>query len=297
MEGALFEVKMNETDRVVFRHPDWNSIADSGKLCADMHFHTNCSDSYTDIRCLIDLARSRKTGVAITDHNLISSVMEIDIKRSDVFIIPGMEVSTSDGPHILTYFYDQNDLKEFWTSNIKPKLQSCPWLALKGCTVEDLLNLLEKENCVVSGAHPMGYLGSNKGVEVCNVKGYLSDEVVERLDAYEVICSGMTRKSNLCALEAAQRHDLAFTGGTDGHLLSEVGNVVSVADAEDLDGFLDSVVKRKNIIIGKEKNVLRKVEMGSASFSKFIRHAPSASYVQLYQGVRSMKRGVNKKLK
>ena len=287
---------MDDENRVVFEKPDLNEIGEEGMLCADMHFHTNCSDSFTDVNNAIDLARYRGTGVAITDHNLIASLQKLDLKKTDVLVIPGMEVSTTDGPHILVYFYDMKDLESFWTNNIRPNLQPCPWLALNNCTTEHLLDLLDHENCVVSGAHPMGYLGSNKGAEVCNIKGYLSDEVVERLDAYEVICSGMTRGSNLHALSAAKRHGLAFTGGTDGHMLSEIGNVVTVSDASDLDGFLDDIVNRNCKIIGVEKTIPKKIQMGSASFSRFIAHAPSAAYVQVKQGKRSVERAVKMRL-
>lgn len=271
----MSEMRMDD-ERVTFGVTGWEAAARSNLFCADMHFHTNCSDSYTDANSLVKLARKRGIGVAITDHNLIDTLRKIDLKKTDVMIIPGMEVSTTDGPHVLVYFYEMKDLEDFWVREIRPRLCARPWLALNDCPTETLLDLLEHENCVVSAAHPMGYFHSDKGVEICHVKGRISEDVVKRVDAYEVICSGMTHQSNLDALAAADRHGLSYTGGTDGHLLCEVGNVVTACDARDRYDFLETIIKGRSKIIGREKTPIEKIQMGSASFSKFVEHAPSS---------------------
>ena len=279
---------------VRFERPDWEAIRDSGRMAVDMHFHTNCSDSFTDIDAAIKLAAERGVGVAITDHNLISSLVRIKGRDIPVPVIPGMEVSTSDGPHILVYFYDQDDLERFWYHNIRPRLQECPWLALRDCPTERLLEMLEGESCVVSAAHPMGYLMSNKGVEICIRKGYLDEDIARRLDAYEVLCSGMTRESNRESLMSATMYGIGFTGGTDGHTLGEIGNVVTVSDASEVDSFLDDVVRKRVDVIGLEKTVPKKVYMASASLSRFMMHSPSAIMVQTNQAVRSADRSARK---
>ena len=282
--------------RIKFENPDWELIADSGFLCADMHIHTDCSDSYSSIKRLLKIARSRNVGMAVTDHNLISSLEAVDIEKEDVFIIPGMEVSTSDGPHILTYFYEMKELRDFWQENIRPRLQSCPWLALKDCTTEKLLDLLEGRNCVVSGAHPMGYLGSNKGVEICNRKGYISDDVVRRLDAYEVVCGGMTRQDNIEAIRSFKRYGLGITGGSDGHIAEDLGSVVTISKAVDTESFLDSIMKRENSIRGSEKDFPRRALTGLTSFYNFLDYTPAVIRVQSRQMAMSIRRGTKRKM-
>lgn len=279
---------------VKFERPDWDAIRDSGMMAVDMHFHTSCSDSFTEIGAALKLATQRGVGLAVTDHNLISSLVWMKGRDVSVPVIPGMEVSTSDGPHILVYFYDMRDLERFWYHNIRPRLQECPWLALRDCTTESLLDMLEGENCVVSAAHPMGYFGTNKGVEICIRKGYLNEGVVQRLDAYEVLCSGMTRESNREALISARRYGLGFTGGTDGHTLGELGGVLTMSEASDAEAFLEDVSQHRVNIIGLEKSIPKKVHMASASLSKFMMHTPSALYVQTNQAVRSADRGARK---
>ncbi len=278
----------------VFEKPDWTTIRESGRMAMDMHFHTSCSDSFTDVNSAVSLAEQRGIGFAVTDHNLISSLVKLKECEVSVPVIPGMEVSTTDGPHVLVYFYDLKDLEHFWYHEIRPRLGECPWLALKDCPTEKLLDLLEGENCLISAAHPMGYMGSCKGVEICIRRGFLDESVAERLDAYEVICSGMSRESNRGALDAAGRYGLGFTGGSDGHTLGELGRVVTVSDAHDVDSFLDSIKGHSNDVIGLEKTVPRKVQMASASLANFMLHSPSALRVQTRQTVRSADRSARK---
>jgi len=292
----MSEVRPGGSPRIKFENPDWESIAATGYLCADMHIHTDCSDSNSSIKRLLEIARTRGVGMAVTDHNLICTLETIDIKNEDVFIIPGMEVSASDGPHILTYFYEMNDLKDFWQKNIRPRLQSCPWLALRDCSTEKLLDLLEDQNCVVSGAHPMGYLGSNKGVEICNRKGYLSDETVSRLDAYEVICGGMTRGDNIEAIRSFRKHGLGITGGSDGHIAEDLGSVVTISKAHDVESFLDNIKKRENAVRGTEKDFPRRALTGLTSFYNFLDYTPSVIKVQSQQMAMSIKRGTKRKM-
>ncbi len=294
MEDTVPEMSQQD-DRVLFAPPDYSALSEMGYLFADMHFHTNCSDSFTDANDAVALARMRGTGVAITDHNLIASAMRV-ADRKDVFVVPGIEVSTSDGPHILIYFYEAKDLSLFWRKHIRDKIQSCPWLALRDMPTEKLLSIIEQEDlqCLVSAAHPMGYFGTNKGVEVCIEKGYLGEDVVGMLDAYEVICSGMTHSSNLRSLAAAERYGLSYTGGTDGHMLEEVGNVVTAVRAYTREDFLDGIKAGRSLVIGQEKTAFKKAKMGSESFIRFMEHAPSAFYVQTKYGVNSMRRSGSK---
>ena len=276
MADPLSEVK---SGRVLFGTPDASVLASEGFLCADMHFHTNASDSFTQAEDAVVLARSRGIGLAITDHNLVNNAVRM-ADRKDIMVIPGMEVSTTDGPHILVWFYEPKELQSFWRREIRPRLQSCPWLALRDCKVEKLLDLLEPEHCVVSAAHPMGYFGNNKGLEACLRKGYVDRSVLDRIDGYEVICSGMTHSSNLSACEAAEGYGISLTGGSDGHILEALGTSVTACEAADRTQFLDAIAKNHTLVIGQEKDIVGKVLTGSASLARFLEHAPSAIHVQ-----------------
>ena len=288
--------QVNYKRRVLFGVPEPFDLAEEDFRCVDMHFHTNASDSFTKVEDAVLLAKSKGVGLAVTDHNLISSAVKV-ADRGDVMVIPGMEVSTTDGPHILTWFYDTAELQSFWRREIRPRLQSCPWLALRDCTVEKLLELLEPEHCVVGAAHPMGYFGNNKGLEACVRKGYIDRSVAERMDSYEVICSGMTHSSNTQAFHAAVEHCVGLTGGSDGHILEALGTAVTAAEASDRTQFLDAIKLNRTLVIGREKDILGKVKTGSTSLARFLEHAPSAISVQARSAKYSVSRSGRKILR
>ena len=270
MQGA-------EDGRVRFERPDMDWIRGSNMLCADMHFHTNCSDSYTSVKSALALAKKRDVGLAITDHNLINGSLKARELNKDYgrFLVPGIEISAWDGPHILVYFYSYDEMSEYWTKNVKPNMHPSLWLAIDKGT-EWILDSLEDVNCVVSAAHPLGYLTSVKGLQKAIDHGILEKDVSKRFDAYEVICSGMFRSENISARDHATEYGLGFTGGTDGHLLHELGHVLTVSDATDLDGFLDDIVKHRNTVVGLEKQIPTKFIMGMTSLSRIAMHFPSS---------------------
>jgi len=276
-------------DRVIFKRPDWKRLRDDGFTAVDMHFHTRYSDSYTDIRKAVRLAEKRGVGFAVTDHNLVGGAVEASKVETDVTIIPGIEISAWDGPHILAYFYDASDLREYWCRNIKDKVQRSPFLAIRADT-EWIVNSLEDENCVISAAHPLGYFGFNKGVQKCINRNYLDPSITERIDAYEVICSGMSHKCNMLARRHADEFDLGYTGGTDGHLMSELGNVVTCSKASGIEGTLNSIKDHSNIIIGMEKLPHRKVEMGMVTMTQYFRYIPSSLAIHYRQNAVRLRR-------
>ena len=71
----------------------------------DMHIHTRHSDAAISIPSLLTRAKHLGTGVAITDHNEIHGVVEACQQSHGVLVIPGIELSSLEGPHILLYFY------------------------------------------------------------------------------------------------------------------------------------------------------------------------------------------------
>lgn len=266
--------------RAEFSRPDIPALRSEGLTPVDMHFHTKCSDSDTDPVEALRLAERTGVGFAVTDHNLIQSVMRLKDMDPKVPVVPGMEVSTTDGPHVLVYFPSSRELERFWYSRIRPRIQENPWLALRDCTTERLLDMCEGEDCVVSAAHPSGYFNTNKGVEICIRKGIVDGSVARRLDAYEVISGGMTRESNEASLRAAEGYGLGFTGGSDSHILEGLGGVVTVCQSSTVEGILEDIRHHRVDVIGTEKNVREKVLTGSTSAMRFARHVPSTVTVK-----------------
>jgi len=274
---------------VRFEKPVFEEIRSDGLLPVDMHFHTNHSDSRTRVKDLLGMAVRSGIGVAITDHNACSGVIEAYQRRSAAVVIPGIEISASDGPHILVYFYTPADLRDFYERHVKERKRASPYMATTLTTV-DILDSLEGYACVRIAAHPYGYVLFNKGIQKCIDNAYLPRELTQRFDGLEVICGSMNRTLNLRATDLARDLAMGITGGSDGHFLSDLGSVVVTAEADDVQGVLESILQRKNFVMGQEKHFLGKCVMGPIVLMKYVRYTSPSLRIHYEQNVPRVKR-------
>jgi hypothetical protein len=250
---------MNTTLRegaIRYTAPDLSHLISEGYYPVDMHLHTNHSDGMTKITDLLTYAQKRNLGVAITDHNEISGSLDALSRSFDILVIPGIELETQEGPHLLFYFYSSGDMEDFFKIFSQKRVECTPGL-LQNLPVMECLYLAEPFDCMRIAAHPYGYYGINRGVLKC-VEKEMIPGVINHIEGIEVICGGMIRSLNQKAISYAQNHVIPFTGGSDAHILSDVGNVVTAVQADSTDEFLDGIRKRKNIVIGKPGSYLAK---------------------------------------
>jgi predicted metal-dependent phosphoesterase TrpH len=280
-----------EIEGVKFGPADLDGIRERGETAVDMHFHTNHSDSPTRVKSALRLARMKGIGLSITDHNTISGVLEAYEANSDVLVIPGMEVSAADGPHILVYFYDLGSMKDFFERHVRPYRRKSPYLAIE-LDSWDIVRRAEGYSCVKVAAHPYGYLLFNKGLQKCIEAHYLEQEILEYFDGVEIICGGMTRGLNRKAAELAERFTKGRTGGTDGHILYDLGNVVTVGPSDDVEGFLGDVVERRTMAMGQEKNTFQKGIMGTVVMTKYIRYTIPSMRIHYEQNAPRVRRSL-----
>ena len=102
-------------------------------------------------------------------------------------------------------------------------------------------------------------------------EGYYLDVTLKDFESI-----GIVPGENIKAMKHATEYGIGSTGGTDGHLLHELGHVLTVSEATDLDGFLDDIVKHRNTVVGLEKQVPMKFVMAMASLSRISTHLPSS---------------------
>ncbi|NLV27307.1 MAG: PHP domain-containing protein [Methanomicrobiales archaeon] len=236
--------------------PDITSLHKAGFQSVDMHVHTNHSDGFFTTRSLVKFASKRNIGVAVTDHNQISGSLQVLSEKSDVLIIPGIELETMEGPHLLFYFYTSGDMEDFFKVFLRERNKTTPGL-LRNLPVLECLNLAEPFDCIRIAAHPFGYFGINRGVLKCVEKQMLPG-VLETIDGIEVICGGMMKNLNERAILYAKEHPVPFTGGSDAHILADVGNVVTAVRSERVEDFLNGIKKRQNRVIGKSGGYIHK---------------------------------------
>lgn len=273
---------------VIFGEPDIAALHRQGLAGVDMHFHTNHSDSPTRVRDALALAKQKGIGLAITDHNAVSGVIEAEQLDTSALLIPGIEISAWDGPHILLYFFSVRDLTECYEKHIKDTKSSSPCLATS-LTTPDIARIADDYNCVMVAAHPFGYLLFNKGLCKCIDLNYLSPQMYDAFDGLEVISGGMSRTLNEKALDVANQRGMCCTGGTDGHILSDLGHVLTCACAETTEELLESVLRKTNTVWGREKNILEKGVMASAMLPQYLPYTLPSLAVHYHQNIPRVK--------
>lgn len=242
---------------------------DAGCMAVDMHVHTMYSDSRILVPDLLRYAGHLHIGVAITDHNAIGGVLEAYRSPPPVPVIPGIEVSAAEGPHILLYFTSVEELESFYSDHILGSRGESPFMAVR-LTTEEILDLAGQYNCLRAAAHPYGYAVLNRGLLKCIGNGTLPDRLSSKTDAFEVICGGLAPRLNRQAAAYAERTGAGITGGSDAHLLSSVGTVLTLARAAGIRDFLGCVRNGKARVEGKEAGPVEKGLTAGVIGAKFL---------------------------
>lgn len=248
-------------NNIFFKKPNYKELKKQGFLCVDMHYHSNFSDGAASITQISEKLKKLDIGISLTDHNEINGIFEL--KKNNIFIVPGIEVKSDELIDILFYFYDLNELKIFYTKEILPNKKKFFHSTKTILKLEKLLKLSKKYNCITSLAHPFGYsLRSGKNLFEKHKK------ILLNFDNIEIINGGNKRKENLLALDLAKKYNKGFTAGSDGHSIYSLGKILTCAKAKNLKEFLDAIKNRKNIIIGNETDFGKYGEYFRFGFNK-----------------------------
>jgi len=276
--------------------PLLHKIREKGYTPVDMHIHTQHSDASISITSLLARAKHLGIGIAITDHNEIQGVIEACNHSTGALVIPGIELSSCEGPHILLYFYSAGDLADYFTTHIKGTLRKSQYMAIQ-LTVDKILTAAENYPCVKVAAHPFGYFGINRGILKCIDNKTLPSETIDHIDGIEVICGGMGKDLNDKAARYAGDHDLPITGGSDAHVLPSVGGVITGVKADTVEGFLNGILAKKSIVIGSTANPLHKGMTAGVIAWNYIPYTVSSLQVHYEQNIPRMKRYLNDLMK
>ena len=173
------------------------------KLRLDLHVHTNRSpDGSTPPEDLPALAKQRGLdGYAITDHNILSSD-----STNEILILPGMEISTSDG-HVIG----------LGISEAIPR----------GLSADETIRRIRDSGGVSIVAHPYDLFRPA-------VKPHL---LTERPNAIEVINSAsfLHSYSWTRARKFAEKANYPMTGGSDSHIPDTLGRAYTETESESKD--------------------------------------------------------------
>jgi len=261
---------LDKLNRILFQLPDIKSLS-SHYTVVDMHIHSHHSDGTPSIKDIADRARKLDIGVAVTDHNQIEGAVELNAYK-DVLSIPGIEITSLEGTHILVYFYDIRELQQFYRREILPHLGPSVMHSTE-LEMEEIIQRAKNYKSFTVFAHP--YSAAFTGI--CNVyfPGERLEAILARVDGIEVINASNLTKWNLrCALLG---FNLAkpVTGGSDGHSIRHLGRAVTYSSCrKTARAFLEALKKGRAKVVGKEIDLLRKVASNGVKLRTNLKNTP-----------------------
>ena len=261
---------MIDNHRIQFERPNLTELIKENTV-VDLHFHSHYSDGFNRVEAIARKAHDLGIGIAITDHNEIRGAVEID-GYSDVFSIPGIEMTSKEGTHILIYFYHIEHLEVFYKDHVIPYMGN-DIMSSTTLEMEEIIKRARKFKTVIIFPHP--FCGIYTGIQ----NSYFSEDRRERIfpmvDGVEVINSENMNKSNLRSALLGFNLGKGITGGSDGHRIPQMGKVVTYATCKrSRKAFLDAIKKKKTKVVGKEIDLIRKVTSNGVKLRTNIKNYP-----------------------
>ncbi|MBI2672092.1 hypothetical protein HYX16_04115 [Candidatus Woesearchaeota archaeon] len=237
---------------LIHQHPHFRALKKQGVTYADMHYHSDYSmDSSTHLRFIEKRAHMLGCGVALTDHNAIQGSLELN-RRKKIMVVPSIEITPSELIDIIPFFYKFSDLKEFYNKYIRDYLKPNIGFNFNRVTwkFEEMINRLENYRCLITLPHLAAPYPQNAETFLKE----MSKKLLEKIDGFEVLNSLMKKERNERTVNAVKDLNKCFVGGSDGHTLLQMGHTITITENSNLEGFLDYIRKKQNIVMGHELN-------------------------------------------
>ena len=175
----------------------------------DLHVHTSryspCAETLDPGRLQFIMVQEDLHGVVITEHDHLWSaeeISELNFKHNRRRIYRGVEISSSNG-HFLVIGLDHMDGIDH------------------GIGIKHLAEIVQNAGAAVIWAHP--YLN------YCNIPDPLSVELMHNeIHAIEVVSGNTDSDETNSAFEYARRTGCSAVGGSDAHILEQVGCAFTV---------------------------------------------------------------------
>jgi len=187
----------------------------------DLHIHSQYSEDGIGApkEIIKSLKKKGLQGMAITDHNTVEgSLQALKVTPKDFIVIPGVEISTSDG-HMIAL-------------NVKEDIT-------RGLSVEETV-----EKTIELGGMPIvPHLYRN----MSGLKKEKLKTIRTKISAIEVFNSCSLPQTNLKTAKIAREFKLGGTGGSDSHDPIYAGYAYTIVDTSDMnaDTILSEIHKKK----------------------------------------------------
>jgi len=261
---------MIDNHRIQFEKPNLIELKKENTV-VDLHFHSHYSDGFNTVKAIAGKAHDLGIGIAVTDHNEIRGAVEIDEYRG-IFSIPGIEMTSREGTHVLIYFYHIDNLESFYTHDVIPYMGN-DIMSSTALEMEEIIKRARKFKTVIIFPHP--FCGVYTGIQNSYFPEDRLEHVLSEVDGVEVINSENMNKSNLRSALLGFNLGKGITGGSDGHRISQMGKVVTYAQCKrSRKAFLDAIKKKKTKVVGKEIHLIRKVTSNGVKLRSNIKNYP-----------------------
>ena len=261
---------MIDHHRIQFERPDLAQLKEKHTV-VDLHFHSHYSDGHNSIEAIAQKARELGIGIAVTDHNEIRGAVEI-AQYHDILSIPGIEMTSSEGTHILIYFYQLDQLEAFYHDHVIPHMGN-DIMSSTVLQMEEIIKRARKFKTVIIFPHP--YCGVYTGIQNSYFSDDRREQIFSMVDGVEVINSENMKISNLRSALLGFNLNKGITGGSDGHRVAQMGRVVTYARCrQNNKAFLDAIRKKRTRVVGKEIDLIRKVTSNGVKLRNNIKNYP-----------------------
>lgn len=189
----------------------------------DLHVHSSYSDGHDDVKSILEAALMKGLGgISITDHDTLKGSLVarrlIREYKMDIVLIPGVEVTTSEG-HLIILGAEE--------------------LPPKGRSPEETIDQAHDLGAVAVVPHP--YHPFRHALWR-----------IPRCDAVEVYNSKhLFGIANARARLGASRQHLPMVAGSDSHFAATVGLGVTGIEAEDTEGAISAIREGRTFIEGR----------------------------------------------
>ena len=202
----------------------------------DLHVHTRYSfDSSSSPEAVVDAALKKGINcLAITDHGQVqgAALAKEYAQDKSIIIISGIEIKSRAG--------------DILGLNIKEIIPD-------RLPAEETVKRIQQQGGMAIIPHPFGFMSSFK-------KEILAD-LINEIDGIEVLSGALFNKNNRKAAHFAEKHNLAFTAGSDSHTPKSVGGVYIEIPGENLlvEEILTAIKEKKGKVGVQEHGLGEKI--------------------------------------
>ncbi len=211
-----------------------------GYFLADLHVHSSQSDGLHSLKNIVAHCTGQGLSLAVTDHNRIPDLEGLTSGEA-AGLIPAIEVTSREYVDILCYFYEYQDLREFFQTIVEPN-RLRPYMLSLSC--REVLVALQSRKCLVTIPHP-DYPADRLRSNFMRLlaAGGLDTVALAAIHGIEVFNASRDKGVCLEKVRLAEHLGKVPLVGSDAHARSAVGDSLMYCRAANHHEFLNNLAR------------------------------------------------------